>query len=71
MEKPKVVDGKVTLTELQFGSLRVAAGQYDFACFHGDVAGMEAAWHYAKAALASIGALTAEEEHAAEEEEDD
>lgn len=69
MAKPRVRNGKVTLTEEQFRLLVTTAAQCDYAEFHGDPGCYRAAVSHAKVALAAIGEQTAEEESKQEEDE--
>jgi hypothetical protein len=71
MAKPKVIKGRVTLTERQFRLLLVTAAQCDYAVSEGDGDCLEAAGHNAKLALKSIGEKTAEQERKQREDEDD
>lgn len=69
MAKPRVRNGKVTLTEEQYRLLVTTAAQCDYANFDGDGDCLDAAWHHAKLALQSIGEKTTEEERSEEEDE--
>lgn len=67
MARPRVRNGKVTLTEEQFRLLVTTAAQCDYAEFHGDPGCYRAAIVHARAALSAIGEQTAEEESKREE----
>lgn len=69
MAKPRVRNGKVTLTEEQFRLLVTTAAQCDYAEFHGDPGCYRAAVGHARAALSAVGEQTAEEESEQEEDE--
>ena len=69
MSKPRVRNGKVTLTEEQYRLLVTTAAQCDYADFHGDSGCHKAAVNHARDALSAIGELTAEQEADQEEEE--
>lgn len=69
MAKPRVRNGKVTLTEEQYRLLVTTAAQCDYANYDGDGNCLIAAWHHAKLALKAIGEKTTEEERAEEDDE--
>ena len=62
MAKPRVRNGKVTLTEAQFRLLVTAAAQLDFSDQECDGKCYEAAVNHARAALVAIGEMTSEQE---------
>lgn len=66
-KKPRVRNGKVTLTKEQYDLLVCAAAQTDYGVPNGDWDCLDAAAHNAALALASIGEKTAAEEKAEEE----
>lgn len=68
MAKPRVRNGKVTLTAEQYQLLVTTAAQCDYADFHGDGSCYKAAVNHARHALSAIGEKTAEQESDEEDE---